>query len=289
MPKFRLLPWLVLMLSALSVACSSVQVGYNYAPALLQYQMDSYLDLNDDQEALLKDELKAFQAWHRQSALPDYAQTLRQWAGSVTDTKVFSVSEVLQKQAQLEQALMTIGQRSAYRLAPLVLTLTPEQRSRLRKRFADSNAEYAEENLANPKRAQRERLDRYTERYEQWLGDLTKQQRDILRQWLDQEPSRAALWGQERMARQQALLDLLAQARERLSAEQAAISLHDYFQSLSGYRVVELQSQKQQRLTSLAQLTVDLLNSMNRKQREHLRQKLMAYADDFDALAKQKS
>lgn len=269
----------------LLAACSSVQLAYNNAPLLLQYQMDNYLDLNDEQEALLSEELKQFQAWHRQDELPVYAQTLRQWAAKLDKPHVFTAAELLEKQQVFEQALLTVAERSAYRLAPLVLTLTERQRQRLQETFDESNAEYAEENLGNPETAARERLERFSERYEDWLGSLTKEQEQILSQWLAEQPSRAQLWGQERVERQKALLQLLADARDLPSAEVAAVELHNYFQSLSRYRVTDLQVEREARLLSIAQLTASIFNSMTGQQRRHLQEALLTYADDFEALS----
>jgi len=277
--------FLMLCSAALLSACGSVQLGYNYAPALLQYQMDSYLDLTEEQETLLAQELRSFQAWHRKDELPAYAQTLRQWANKLEQPYTFSTQELIEKQAQLEAALLVVAERSAYRLAPLVLTLTEQQRLRLQRQFEKSNAEYAEENLVDVVAAREERREQFDERYEDWLGSLTQEQKTTIKQWLDQQPSRAQLWGQERLARQQALLTLLADARTLPSAEAAAIELHDYFQSLSRYRITDLQVEREQRLTSLAELTASMLNSMTTKQREHLRAKLLDYAADFEALS----
>lgn len=271
--------------AVLLAACSSVKLAYNNAPLLLQYQMDSYLDLNDEQEALLSEELKQFQAWHRKDELPVYAQTLRQWAAKLDEARVFTATELLEKQQQFEQALLIVAERSAYRLAPLVLTLTERQRARLQENFDESNAEYAEENLNNPEAAASERRERFSERYEDWLGSLTKDQEQILSQWLAGQPSRAQLWGQERIERQRALLKLLADARDLPSAEVAAVELHDYFQSLSRYRVTDLQVDREARLQSLAELTASMLNSMTNEQRRHLKEKLLTYAADFEALS----
>lgn len=285
MSSRRLLRLVTFCSALLLAACSSVQLAYNNAPLLLQYQMDSYLDLNDEQEALLSEELKQFQAWHRQDELPVYAQTLRQWAAKLDKPHVFTATELLEKQQQFEQALLTVAERSAYRLAPLVLTLTEQQREQLQATFDESNAEYAEENLANPETASRERLERFSERYEDWLGSLTDKQQQLLSQWLAQQPSRAQLWGQERIERQKALLQLLADARDLPSAEVAAVELHNYFQSLSRYRVTDLQVEREARLLSMAELTASLLNSMTDEQRRHLQESLLTYASDFEALS----
>jgi hypothetical protein len=272
---------LVLLLTA----CSSVQVAYNNAPAFLLYQMDSYLDLSDDQEAILKEQLVDLQNWHRKDALPAYADTLAQWAQTASKPHTFTAQEVLEKQALFQEALLTVGEASAYRLAPLVLTLSERQRARLQTRFDRANRDYAKENLQDPVRAQRERRQRIIERYEQWLGSLNTAQRNLISQWLASEPDTTQLWGQERVARQAALMHLLADAKTRPSAEQAAISLHDYFQSLSSYRISDLQAVRQERLESLATLTAAMLNQMDDRQRRHLSDKLRGWASDLQALS----
>jgi len=265
--------------------CTSVQLGYNYAPALLQYQMDSYFDLSEEQEELLSQELKQFQSWHRAGELPIYAQTLRQWAAKLEQPYTFTTEELLAKHAELEGMLLKAGEQSAFHLAPLVLTLTEAQRERLREEFKQSNEEYAEEFLASGEQAQKDRLERFQERFEEWLGPLTDAQDQRLRQWLAAQPNRAKQWGEQRIVRQQALLTLLADARSHLSAEAAATDLHNYFQSLSRYRVGDKQPELDDWLQTLAGFTTSLLNGMSDKQRNHLRERLLDYAADFEALS----
>ena len=99
----------VLILGAVSIgACSSIQFGYNNAPSLLQYQMDSYLDLTDQQEEILSQELKTLQSWHRQAALPDYAAMLRLWAEDLSVKQTFTVDDILQKQNLLQAVLLVL-------------------------------------------------------------------------------------------------------------------------------------------------------------------------------------
>lgn len=278
---------LSLILGSLSIsACSSIQFGYNNAPSLLQYQMDSYLDLSDQQEEILAQELTALQSWHRQAALPDYAAMLRLWAENLSVKRALSVDDVLQKQDLLQAALFALGQESANRLAPLVITLSAEQKNRLRKRFDDGNRDYARENKRSPKKMETERRKRFVKQYERWLGGLSREQMQTLDQWLLSQPNNSQLWGQERIARQEALLTLLAQAKESGSAQQAAVALQDYFQSLSRYRIAELQTQREDRQMALATLTASLLNQMTPAQRRELQSKLLGYAQDFETLSR---
>lgn len=267
--------------------CSSVKLAYSSSPALIQYQLDSYLDLNDAQEATLKEQLQKFKAWHEQNALPVYAQTLKAWRVELKTGKQFTVDDILQKQAVLEEALMAMGAQAAVRLAPVLVTLTPEQRRRLSQEFAEKNAEYQEEQVkvAMTPKGQEERLEEVIDRYEDWLGDLTLAQKQLIKTWLDNRGRMVALWAQERMARQEALLDLIQESQDHGSAERAAQALQAYFVSLSNYRVADIQKLSVERRVQLAQLTASILNSMTLAQRRMLEAKLTDYANDFIELA----
>ncbi len=280
----------VLIMLLFLTGCSSVKLAYSSSPALIQYQLDSYLDLNDAQEATLKEQLQKFKAWHEQNALPVYAQTLKAWRVELKTGKQFTVDDILQKQAVLEEALMAMGAQAAVRLAPVLVTLTPEQRRRLSQEFAEKNAEYQEEQVkvAMTQKGQKERLEEVIDRYEDWLGDLTLAQKQLIKTWLDNRGRMVALWAQERMARQEALLDLIQESQDHGSAERAAQALQAYFVSLSNYRVADIQKLSVERRVQLAQLTASILNSMIPAQRRMLEAKLTDYANDFIELASAK-
>ncbi len=282
--------FIALIMLLFLTGCSSVKLAYSSSPALIQYQLDSYLDLNDAQEATLKEQLQKFKAWHEQNALPVYAQTLKAWRVELKTGKQFTVDDILQKQAVLEEALMAMGAQAAVRLAPLLVTLTPEQRRRLSQEFAEKNAKYQEEQVkvAVTPKGQEERLEEVIDRYEDWLGDLTLTQKQMTKTWLDNRGRMVALWAQERMARQEALLDLIQESQDHGSAERAAQALQAYFVSLSNYRVADIQKLSVERRVQLAQLTASILNSITPAQRRMLEAKLTDYANDFIELASAK-
>ena len=62
--------------------CSAVRIGYNNAPALAYWWLDSYIDFNDAQAMQVRDSLNTLQAWHRKTELPAYAELLRQMQGA---------------------------------------------------------------------------------------------------------------------------------------------------------------------------------------------------------------
>jgi hypothetical protein len=276
-----------LLAVSLLAGCSSVKLAYSTSPSLIQYQLDSYLDLNDAQEATLKEQLQKFKAWHQQNELPLYAQTLQAWRVELATGKKFTVADILQKQAQLEDALMAMGAQAAVRLAPVLVSLTPQQRQRLSKEFADNNDDYQQKQVkvAMTPKGREKRLAEITDRYEDWVGDLTAPQKQMVKNWLDGRGSMVALWAQERMARQEALLDVMQEAQDHGSAERAAVALKNYFVSLSNYRVADIQELSAERRQQLAQLTASILNSLTPVQRDMLDAKLTDYANDFIELA----
>lgn len=280
----------VCVVMALALAgCSSVQLAYNNAPFLVQYQLDRYLDLNDEQEELLRAQLYSLQQRHREQVLPVYAATLREWAQSLSVQNVFTAEDVLEKQQILQEAALEFGKMGAAELGPVLTSLTPRQRQRLAARFADSNEEYARNNLQNPKRAQERRRERFTENYQDWLGSLTAQQTALLDQWLLSHPNDPRNWAAERMARQGALLQIIDQAGQFESTEQASAALNRYFESLASYRTASMQSVQDQRKWALANLTAQILNLITPQQRRYLQEQLLSYAADFDALASRAS
>ena len=49
-----------------------MKLGYNNADTLALFQLDSYLELNPEQEQTVKERVNALLAWHRSTQLRDY-------------------------------------------------------------------------------------------------------------------------------------------------------------------------------------------------------------------------
>ena len=265
--------------------CSSVQLAYNNAPFLVQYQLDSYLDLSDEQEQALRVQTLKLRQWHQAEALPVYASTLRDWAQSLARVQPWTAQEIMHKQDMLQDAALTFAQRGASELGPILITLTPRQRTRLAQRFETSNREYEQEYLRDPEQGRSKRRERFIKNYERWLGSVTAPQSAMIDQWLLDHPNDSQDWAQERKARQARLLELIDQADQFAGAQAAAVALNQYFESLATYQIPTLQAAQQDRRQALASLSAEILNSMTAQQRQHLRDELLSYAADFDALA----
>ena len=281
----RLLKSSVIVVATLVMtACSSLQLAYNYAPGLIAYRANSYLNLDEKQQALLDQELATFAAWHDEN-LPRYTSTLNQWANRLSKPEPFTGQEVLVIQETIEQQLQALGTRTAFQLAPLLVTFGPQQIKQLQSKFKEGNEEYFSDFLKNPESPSniKKRHARLIKRFEDWLGTLSTQQRNILITVSDKRAPIINAWHTERTLRQHALLELIQTQRDAPPA-QAQQAFEDYLQSLSRYRESMLSDQRDTLRLEWAQATAEILNIANSEQKKYLQKKLRGYAQDFAAL-----
>lgn len=281
--------WIAVLLLTWLAGCSTLKLAYNHSPSWISYQLDVYLDLDDAQESTLSNQLDALHAWHRRHALPDYMSALQTWSQWVLAGHQFTVDDILDVQQQVERELLRISSQAAVEMAPLVQKLSLKQIEHLRGKLEKSNRDYQKKYLsASMTEASRrkERLEELEERYENWLGSLTAEQKAVLSKTVDKQLVGSLLWSEERKARQQALLRLLEESRT-MSTIDAQKAWQSYFESLARYRVPELESRRPLIRSEWAEVTAHILNRMTASQRQHLHKKLLGYTSDVQALLSQ--
>src|SRR5690349_21597399 len=67
----------------LSSGCSVTRLAYNNADVFLRWQANHFLDFEGEQSDELDRDLTAFLAWHRKTALPQYARLADEAAARV--------------------------------------------------------------------------------------------------------------------------------------------------------------------------------------------------------------
>ena len=271
----------------LLVACSQLQLGYNNADTVIAYSLDSYLDLDDEQERLARERIGALHRWHRSTQLPGYVQLLndaqKKIAGPVT------AADVRDFNAGVRRALAAIGEQAAPDLAKLALTLKPAQVDRLAERLARDTSKARRElvRFAGPESLQ-QRVERYVEQAEDWFGPLSALQRDMIRASLARRPEAQEAWMQERERRQRELVTVMARIRaEQPPLATATAWLRDYFAQLAEPRDPERRARLTMYRDENAELVAQLINSATPAQRTALGKKLRDYAADLGTLAAQ--
>jgi Family of unknown function (DUF6279) len=276
---------IVLFCTAWLTGCSSIKIAYNYAPNYLSYRLNSYVNLDAQQQQLLDAELIDFSNWHSSTALPQYASTMQVWSARLDKAEPFTPEEVVGMYQQVQEALFALSIQAAKQLAPIAVSLKPTQIAKLRARFETENKEYADNYLKNSgsSSTRKKHHSRMLKRYEDWLGSLTEKQKLSLTQLADRRAASFALWANERQLRQTALLDTLNAQRNK-EPTQAETALTLYTRSLAEYRDPTLISLQEALRKDWAETTAALLNSMTPTQNRYLKTKLREYSEDFASL-----
>lgn len=162
----------LLSLAALTVlvGCSSLTLAYQQLPLLAGLWADSYFDLDSEQRSRLKQQVLAWQAWHRREELPRWIALLQQ-ARSAMDGGVTAAELALlerEGRASAERSL----QHAAPLAAPLLAQLRPEQWQRLQKKMDEKTAEWREKHASRD--GPEERGKRYASNLDRWLGGLDR-------------------------------------------------------------------------------------------------------------------
>jgi len=220
---------LVLVAGPLLQGCSAVRLGYGNGDSLSRWWIDQYLDMTPEQDALARERLARFLAWHRKTQLPDYIVVLRQGEKFVTGQP--TVADALALGDGIIRRARALAEQAAPDIADLLATVTPAQIERMAGRMAEKNADYAKEaQLAEGDNGQRQaRYKRLLERAEYWFDDFSGEQQTALRRLIDGQATGSQFWYEERMRRQRQWLDLVRLVqRDRPSRERTIQLLRDY-------------------------------------------------------------
>lgn len=276
--------FLLLSTTLLVAACSSVKLGYNNADTLLVYSLDSYFDLDDRQQELASERVRALLGWHRSTQLAGYAQLLtdaqRTLHGRVTADDIGAL------QQQMNARLAALGERAAPDLAALALTLAPRQIERFAGKLANDSSKARRElvHFAGARETLDARIDRYTERAATWFGSVNEEQARILRA---AAAARAEDWWlDERVRRQREMVQLLQRIHEdQPPAGEAAQRVREFFAQLAEPRDPARRAALAEYRRANAELLARVINAATPDQRAVLTRKLRGYAEDFTALA----
>jgi hypothetical protein len=276
----------VLVAGLLLQGCSAVRLGYGNADSLARWWIDQYIDMSPEQDALVRERLARYLAWHRKTQLPDYASVLRQGqkfvAGQPATGDALALTDAIVRRGR------TLAEQATPDIAEFLATLTPAQIERMAARLAEKNADYAKEaQLADGEGGQRKaRYKRLLERAEYWFDDLNDAQKAALRRLIDNQPSGSQFLYEERLRRQREWLELarLVQ-RERPPRERVVQLLRDYAARFDLPTDPARLAQAMALRRAAAELAVAVHAMTTPAQRAHAMHKLSELIRDFTELS----
>ncbi len=189
-------------------ACSTVKIAYNQAHALAYWYLDGYVDFNPSQSLLLKEELVKLQTWHRQTQLPGYIETLQKLKQKMPGE--INPAQACELFADTRRKLLVVSDYAELAVLALAPTLSPEQLTRMERKFAKGNANYVDDFIeATPKASRNKRYKRAVSRAEMLYGSLGDKQLHVIGQSIDLSRFDARLSYAERLRRQRDALESL--------------------------------------------------------------------------------
>ncbi len=262
----------------LLAGCTALRLAYDNADTYLLFRAKSYLDLDAKGSDELDERIDEFFAWHRRTALPQYARMSEEAAkrlahGLSREDLVWGYDSLV---AHARQSLRF----AAERVAPLLDRLTPQQVAHMEKRFAEDNRKFAREYLRGSETERRKRrARRLEERLEDWVGNLSSVQAEKVRQFSERTPLYDELRAKDRQRMQAEFVDMI---RKR----QAQKHLPDWIANWErGRDPAHLAASERFRQEYLA-LLLELDKTLAPEQRNRAAANLRRYAEDFRVLAR---
>jgi hypothetical protein len=220
----------LIIAATLLSGCSAIKLAYNQAPDLTYWWLDGYFDFNEQQTPKVRDELTKLFAWHRASELPKTADLLAQ-ASQLMAGEV-SAQQACRMYEQGRSLLDNITNQALPTMAELAPTITPDQITHLKHKYAKNAAEFSRDYISGSAAdRQAKRLKQAIERSETFYGKLEEPQIAVIKQALASSSFDAAATLKERQRRQQELINLLGGlASAKASSATSSQTLRAYIQ-----------------------------------------------------------
>ena len=269
---------LALAAAALLAACTALRLAYDNADTYLLFRAKSYLDLDAKGSDELDERIDEFFAWHRRTALPQYARLSEEAAKRVTrglsrEDLVWGYDSLV---AHARQSLRF----AAERVAPLLDRLTPQQVAHMERRFAEDNRKFAREYLHGSEAERRKRrARRLEERLEDWVGNLSSVQAEKVRQFSERTPLYDELRAKDRQRMQAEFVDMI---RKRQAQKHLPDWIANWERGRDPAHLAASERFRQEYLT----LLLEIDKTLSSEQRNRAAANFRRYAEDFNVLAR---
>jgi hypothetical protein len=268
----------VLAAACVLASCTVVRMAYESADKYLHYRANQYLGLDAKGSEELEERIAEFVAWHRRNALPHYARLSDEAARRVS--KGLAPGDI----AWGYDALVGHARQGlwvgAERIAPLLDRLTPQQIAHMEKRFAEDNRRFARDNLRGTEADRRKRrAKRVEQRLEDWVGSLSREQRQKVQRFAERAPLYDELRERDRKRMQAELLDMI----RRREAERR---LPDWVAHWERGRDPAHAAASERFRKEYGELLLELDRTLSAEQRARAEANLRRYAEDFRVLAR---
>ena len=259
--------------------CNAMKLGYQQGDRLAYWWVDRYVDVSDAQEPPTREAIHRFFSWHRSQQLPEIATVLTRVKGEVAQP--VNAEMVHRVQQDTQRLGRQAFENAIPDLADLLLTLTPEQITRMQAKFDESNAKYRKEFLRGNEAARTDaRFDKVMDYAKLIYGRFSTEQEKTIKEAMGPYMQGAEARYQQRLQRQKEWLGL---AREVQASHPAKPQVEQMLRRYAD----QWQRPGPERSQSGVDLTVTIANLTTPEQKAHAVDRFQKWIDDTRALIRE--
>ncbi len=277
----------LLALACLLQSCGAVRLAYNQATDLAYWYLDGYVDFSSDQSLQVKDDLNKLQAWHRQTQLPSYIDTLQKLQQKVpADVSAGDACSIF---SDVRRKAVVLTEQTQPAVVAMLDTLSSSQLDVMAGKFEKGNAKYRSDYLQTTKPVhQSKRYKQAVSRAEMFYGRLDDKQLALVALQVEKSRFNPAMSYAERQRRQQDTLQTLRTAsKNQITTAEKRQAVRGLFErtlvSPNPNHVAYAEALTQEACRNFA----DLHNSTTTSQRRKAIATLQGYEQDMKTLSAQ--
>lgn len=262
--------------------CSSTRLGYNYLDWIISWNLDDYINFNNEQDDWFEQQLDVLLMWHRKDQLPRYTQFVDQFQNDVTNT--ITVELLKQRTETIQNFWRDIMAQAEPDINHLLLWLDHDQRQELIVKISKKQEELENKYLGLTSEKHKQRRIKRTEKVlKRFIGKLTSGQKTGLENWSSKLIPSQRLWMENRRTWQTQLYGVLnGNESESYRREQ----LQRLFVEPESFWSKEYRNAIEQNQLTTFLFLVSVHEQLNEKQKKHLQKELENLKEDFVSFIK---
>lgn len=262
---------IIVLLSTLFIVGCSTKVSYFFLDWAIEWEVEEYVDLTDEQQQTFDIAVDKFLVWHRDQELPRYRDQLILLSAQINQ-HTMTPALWLEQVAMAKAHWFRIFDFVMPDLMPLMASFNDEQVNQiitqLKKEQQELIEEYSDKNQSELVKDSDKRTQK---RVKEWLGSVSDAQKDIIHKANTKRLSTLDMWLEYRheWLRQFEQALLRRQERDYFSAQMKLLMTSPDELKSSVYRHKIDENTKQ-----FGSMLIDLNQTFSQKQREHFNNKL---------------
>ena len=260
------------------VGCGFIKTFYNNAPTALAWWLDDYFDFTNDQKAILNPALNHIHDWHRNNQLPQYIATLQKLKLALNADNI-SAKQACDQIERMKISLNTLQMSFIPVISEMAPLVSDEQLTYLSLKLSKRAKKWKSEWWQETAKAQMEaRLEKTEEYAEKVYGNISSEQRTLIKQKLLSTPTQPQVIYTEILRRND---DVLKSIHELRNAEMTDSQKYELIKSGLGRLQYSPNEEYQRHADLITQRTCEMIADLHASTDQTQKQHASAWLDSL--------